>query len=189
MTRIKMIYLTILISIIIFETQCINIIRDKFDPQPEDNCMMWDSLYEKQKECLMNLAVQKYVYENSSEVVVNRSSQEVITLESEIRSLTNEQSRRKAEYRLKLSNMRMMIESLTTENNDLESKINKIKVDIETITENNTEFQTYLSQVQTQNIKLEAHIQILREDNQKLILQCKNKGNSNTNILIGQGTD
>ena len=187
MTKYATIYSAIFVSMIILNVTSIYLKYPDFIKGAENQCSLWDSMYEKQKQCLMDLAVQRYIKKTKKTTIINRSSTTVISLETEIRNLQNTLSSRKAQDKINLLNMKKKIEILRNENNEQELLIKKIEMDVETVGKNNSEFVNYLNEVETQNIKLEAKIQIMIEQNQQLKLTCQNKQDPNINILIGKG--
>ena len=180
------------ITLIILGLHLISIVRsgeidnEGIYPEPvptlENTCSLWDSMYEKHKECLMNLAVQKYRLEHEKTTIVNHNSRTVMDLKIEIEDLKNIKSTRSVEYEMKLSELKKQIGDLTTEVSSIEIKMKKVNGDIVTVQNNNSEFESYIRRIRSQNDDLEMFLDTVKRDYQDLQTSCDNKKPD-----IGQG--
>ena len=151
----------------------------------EDSCFMWKSMYEKQKECLMKLAVAKYKYENEPKTVVNTSSPNVVNLKMELNQLKKIYIKKKTEYKSKITQIKKSIQIITGDIRTFESKLKRVHFDIDKVRNNNLQFKEYLKQSKNQNNNLTSFLRILIDEKTRLTSSCgKSK---EKDVVIGRG--
>ena len=158
-----------------------------FTPEPTESCFIWESIYEKQKDCLMQLAVEKHLWKTSGSTSSSSSSETVIQLTRELEDLRSWNDNKKREYEARIMDLKQQISEITTDVTTIEIQIEKTTNDVSLVQKNNSDFENYLTLIQNQNIELEAHLQVLNEEQVSLRRLCENNVSPKPPIDIGQG--